>query len=83
MAVYNRGNVWWFESSDLVKRIRESANTSRKPIALEAQKKRRLVKMRSFDVETEPQPEQNEPKVAEKDRLFHGPWFAFVSADGE
>jgi integrase len=41
MAVYKRGDNWHFEFTFAGRRIRESAHTSRKTIALEAEKKRR------------------------------------------
>src|ERR1700680_4154808 len=42
MAVFKRGNTWWYEFIYSGKRVRESAKTSRKTIALEAERKRRL-----------------------------------------
>ena len=42
MSVFKRGEVWWYEFSYLGKRIQESAKTSRKTIAVEAEKNRRL-----------------------------------------
>lgn len=42
MAVFKRGSTWWFEFYFCGKRIRESAKTSRKTIAIEAEKSRRL-----------------------------------------
>ena len=33
MAVFKRGNVWWYEFIFAERRIRESAKTSRKTIA--------------------------------------------------
>jgi hypothetical protein len=42
MAVYKRGGVWWYEFIFAGKRLRESANTSRKTIALKAERQRRL-----------------------------------------
>ncbi|HTQ54370.1 MAG TPA: hypothetical protein VMI94_07910 [Bryobacteraceae bacterium] len=42
MAVYKRGGTWWYEFIFAGKRVRESAKTSRKTIALEAQRQRRL-----------------------------------------
>src|SRR5438552_65859 len=42
MAVYKRGGTWWYEFIFVGKRVRESANTSRKTIALEAERQRRL-----------------------------------------
>ena len=35
MAVYKRGGVWWYEFVYAEKRIRESAKTSRKTVAVE------------------------------------------------
>ena len=42
MAVYRRGNTWWYEFTFASRRVRESAKTSRKTIAVEAEKRRRL-----------------------------------------
>ena len=42
MALYKRGGVWWYSFVYAGKRIQESANTSRKTIATEAEKRRRL-----------------------------------------
>ncbi|MBI4891567.1 MAG: site-specific integrase [Acidobacteria bacterium] len=42
MAVYKRGGIYWFSFTFCGKRIQESANTSRKTIALESEKNRRL-----------------------------------------
>lgn len=42
MALYRRGNTWWFEFTFAGRRIRESAKTSRKTIAVEAERARRL-----------------------------------------
>jgi len=42
MAVFKRGDTWWYEFIYAGKRVRESAKTSRKTIALEAERKRRL-----------------------------------------
>src|SRR6266849_4737432 len=42
MAVYKRGGTWWYEFIFAGKRVRESAKTSRKTLALEAQRQRRL-----------------------------------------
>src|SRR5262245_42491725 len=42
MAVYRRGGTWWYEFIFAGKRVRESAKTSRKTIALEAERKRKL-----------------------------------------
>jgi len=42
MAAYKRGGTWWYEFIFVGKRVRESANTSRKTIALEAERQRRL-----------------------------------------
>jgi hypothetical protein len=36
MAAYKRGGTWWYEFIFAGKRVRESAKTSRKTIALEA-----------------------------------------------
>jgi integrase len=40
--VYKRGGVWWYEFIFSGKRVRETAKTSRKTIALEAERRRRL-----------------------------------------
>jgi integrase len=42
MAVYRRGGVWWYEFVFAGQRIRESAKTSRKTLAIEAEKQHRL-----------------------------------------
>ena len=42
MAVYKRGGVWWYEFVFAGKRVRESAKTTRKTIAVEAERQRRL-----------------------------------------
>ncbi len=42
MAVYKRGRTWWYEFIFAGKRVRESAKTSRKTIAVEAERQRRL-----------------------------------------
>ena len=42
MAVYKRGGVWWYSFIFAGKRVQESAKTSRKTIAVEAEKNRRL-----------------------------------------
>lgn len=42
MAVYKRGGVWWYEFIFAGKRIRESAKTSRKTIAVESERQRKL-----------------------------------------
>ncbi len=41
MAVFKRGDVWWYEFIFSGKRFRESAKTSRKTIAVESEKNRR------------------------------------------
>jgi|SRR5947209_12799695 len=41
MALYKRGNVWWYQFIYAGKRIQESAKTNRKTIAVEAEKNRR------------------------------------------
>jgi len=41
MGVYRRGGVWWVEFRYAGKRIRESAKTTRKTLALEYEKRRR------------------------------------------
>src|SRR3954452_3579452 len=42
MAVFKRGNVWWYEFIFAGRRVRESAKSSRKTVALEAERNRRL-----------------------------------------
>ncbi len=42
MAVFKRGKVWWYEFIFAGRRIRESAKTSRKTVATEAERNRRL-----------------------------------------
>src|ERR1043165_8905729 len=42
MALYRRGDTWWYAFTIAGKRVQESANTSRKTIAGEAMKRRRL-----------------------------------------
>jgi len=41
MALFKRGEVWWYEFTFAGRRIRESAKTSRKTIAKEAEANRR------------------------------------------
>ena len=40
--IYKRGNTWWYEFIFAGRRVRESAKTSRKTIAGEAERNRRL-----------------------------------------
>jgi len=42
MAVYKRGNIWWYSFTFAGRRIQESARTTRKTLAIEAEKRRRL-----------------------------------------
>lgn len=42
MSLYKRGGVWWYEFVYAGKRIRESAKTTKKTIAAEVEKQRRL-----------------------------------------
>jgi integrase len=42
MAVYKRGGVWWYSFIYAGKRVQESAKTSRKTVAIEAERGRRL-----------------------------------------
>jgi hypothetical protein len=42
MAVFKRGNVWWYEFIFAGRRVRESAKSSRKTVAVEAERNRRL-----------------------------------------
>jgi integrase len=42
MAVFKRGRVWWYEFIFAGRRVRESAKTSRKTVAIEAERNRRL-----------------------------------------
>lgn len=39
MAIYKRGGVYWYEFVYAGQRIRESAKTSKKTIAIEAEKR--------------------------------------------
>lgn len=48
MAVYKRGGIWWIEFQYGDKRIRESAKTGRKTIAVEYEKQRRLELERAY-----------------------------------
>jgi integrase len=48
MAVYKRGGTWWYEFIFAGKRVRESGKTSRKTIAIEAEKQRRRDLERSY-----------------------------------
>ena len=48
MAVYKRGGTWWVEFCFGEKRIRESAKTGRKTLALEFEKRRRLELERAY-----------------------------------
>ena len=48
MGVYKRGDTWWYEFVFAGKRIRESASTSRKSIAVEAERQRRRELERSL-----------------------------------
>ena len=48
MAVYKRGGVWWFSFIYASKRIQESAKTSRKTVALEAERAKRLMLERAL-----------------------------------
>ena len=41
MGVYKRGDTWWYEFVFAGKRVRESAKTTSKTIAKEAEKNRR------------------------------------------
>ncbi len=42
MAVFKRGKVWWYEFIFAGRRVRESAKTSRKTVAQESERNRRL-----------------------------------------
>ncbi len=42
MAVYKRGGIWWYSFIYAGKRVQESAKTSRKTLAVEAERGRRL-----------------------------------------
>jgi integrase len=42
MAVYKRGGIWWYSFIYAGKRVQESAKTSRKTVAVEAERGRRL-----------------------------------------
>jgi integrase len=48
MAVFKRGGIWWCEFTFAGRRIRESAKTSRKTIAGEAEKRHRLRLERAY-----------------------------------
>jgi integrase len=48
MAIFKRGNVWWYEFIFAGRRMRESAKTSRKTLAVEAEKSRRLELERAY-----------------------------------
>ena len=48
MGVYKRGDTWWYEFVFAGKRVRESAKTSRKTIAIEAERQRRRELERSL-----------------------------------
>src|SRR4051812_12117534 len=48
MAVYKRGDVWWYEFVFAEKRVRESAKTSSKTVAKEAEKARRRELERTY-----------------------------------
>ena len=41
MALYKRGNVWWYSFTLAGRRVQESARTAKKTIAIEAMKRRR------------------------------------------
>ena len=49
MAVYKRGGVWWYHFVFAGRRIQESSKSTRKTIATEAEKNRRLELERSFN----------------------------------
>jgi hypothetical protein len=49
MAVYKRGDMWWYEFIFAGKRVRESAKTSRKTIALESERQRRMQLERTLE----------------------------------
>ena len=42
MAVFKRGNIWWYEFIFAGRRVRESGKTSRKTIAIESERNRRM-----------------------------------------
>jgi len=42
MAVYKRGNVWWYSFVFAGKRVQDSSKSTRKTLAIEAEKQRRL-----------------------------------------
>lgn len=42
MAVYERGGVWWFSFTIAGRRVQESSHSSRKTVAVQAEKSRRL-----------------------------------------
>jgi len=47
MAVYKRGGVWWYSFIYAGKRVQESAKTSRKTLAVEAERRFRMARSRS------------------------------------
>jgi len=49
MSVYKRGGVWWYHFSFAGRHIQESTKSTRKTIALEAEKNRRMELERSFN----------------------------------
>lgn len=57
MAVYQRGKIWWYEFWFAGKRIRESAKTTRKTLAVEAEKRRRLELEKGYNSITDSRPQ--------------------------
>lgn len=70
MAVFKRGGVWWFKFYFCGKRIRESAKTSRKTLALEAEKHRRLELERAMAGLPSEAPSERIASVGEKVKAY-------------
>ena len=49
MALFKRGEVWWYEFLFARRRVRESAKTSSKTVAKQAEKNRRRELERGFN----------------------------------
>ena len=61
MSVFKRGEVWWYEFVFCGKRIRESAKTTRKTVAIEAEKQR---------LRSEVEAKKSFPETPERDVLL-------------
>jgi integrase len=70
MAVYKRGETWWYEFIYAGKRVRESANTTRKTVSLQAEKDHRLRLERASAGMPSEQPEQRIKTVSEVLRAY-------------